>query len=139
MLDALIPLVAARLLAITTATLPGGWTADRTTTVAADGVVSARVCCTGWLKAQRVVMLPRGGTIRVDATAPCGRTLMAWLDGPGAPSTSASTELAPFAGTLTLTVPPGPPRTLTVYAEGGMQCCGAVEVRGVVATAAPPT
>ncbi len=39
---------------------------------------------------------------------------------------------APFAGTLTLAVSPSTsPRTLELYAEGGLHCCGDVRIAAV--------
>lgn len=142
MLDALAPLIAARLLAVTAAALPGGWTLRPGTTIAADGTLSSRVCCKGELHATRLVFLPRGGTITIEGSAPCATSLYAWVEGEPlarAMATPMATAAEPSGGVMTLTVPPGPPRRLTIHAEGGLRCCGAVEVRRVIATAAPPT
>jgi hypothetical protein len=138
MLLALVPIVAAHGLMTAAVAAPGGWRADRYTEVTASGGLAAKVCCKGELSARRAVTLPAGGTITVDASAPCWQSLWIGIEGSEV-AARPPTAPGPFDGVLTLTVPPGPPRTLRVYASGGLSCCGPVEIRRVIVTAAPPT
>lgn len=112
---------------------PAAWTLAGGATWSPTGALTAQVCCTGWLKATRPLALPAGGTVEVDAVAPCGRALMVAVRG-AAPTIWASGEpgVAPFAGALTLAVPPSAsPRTLELYATGGLHCCGEVRIDAV--------
>lgn len=112
---------------------PAAWALEGGAAWSAAGALTAPVCCTGWLEASRALDLPAGGTIEVDAVAPCHRGLAVSVRGvePTLWAGGAS-DPTPFAGTLTLVVPPSSaPRVLQVHAEGGLHCCGEVRIDAV--------
>jgi hypothetical protein len=129
-----VPTVAAAAAVVAPAAFaPAAWSLEGGAAWSATGALTAQVCCTGWLKATRPLALPAGGAVEVDAVAPCARGVVVAVRGAG-PTIWAGggPGAAPFAGTLTLAVPPSTsPRTLELYAEGGLHCCGEVRIDAV--------
>lgn len=129
-----VPTVAASVAVIASAAFdPAAWALEGGAAWSPAGAITAQVCCTGWLKASRPLALPAGGTVEVDAVAPCARGLAVAVRGAGPTAwVTGGPGAAPFAGTLTLAVSPSTsPRTLELYAEGGLHCCGDVRIAAV--------
>lgn len=111
-----------------------GWVLGHGAAVSPAGTVVGGICCTRSVELHRPLWLPAGGVVEAELAGPCGSAmgLVARVDGAGTEPLVATGPAGAFDGALRLTIPADrKPRTLTVVAEGGLHCCGDVEIRTV--------